>query len=102
MNDSYPQASSVSASLKAAAAFGVIIFIASLSLTWCGFAPLEIQAPPGTLLQHLGYWLSGFAALLTHGDFGAERWAVYVKTVGLLSPALKYGIYARLLLLMPA
>ena len=84
--------------LLAPAAVGLLTFVAVAKLLWHDASQVFIPLPGIPFTDHLAHWLYGTLALLTSGSIGAGRWHIYVTWLAHLEPALRWALYARLIL----
>lgn len=77
---------------------GLLAFVAFTKLLWHDAPQIFMPLPGIPLTDHLTHWLYGMLALLTNGSVGTGPWHIYVTWLAHLEPALRWALYARLIL----
>lgn len=77
---------------------GILTFIAVAKLLWHDAPQIFMPLPGIPFKDHLTHWLSGMLVLLSGGSVGTGPWQIYVKWLAHLEPALRWALYARLIL----
>jgi hypothetical protein len=77
---------------------GILTFIAVAKLLWHDAPQIFMPLPGIPFKDHLTRWLSGMLVLLSGGSVGTGLWQTYVKWLAHLEPALRWALYARLIL----
>ena len=77
---------------------GLLAFVTVAKLLWHDAPQIFMPLPGIPFTDHLTHWLYGMVALLTNGSVGAGPWHIYATWLAHLEPALRWALYARLIL----